>query len=64
MNFLQLENLILVPQFCIEEDQQAFEQIKQVFPDYAKKGQIETINCNDIIREGGVLNCISWNLAL
>jgi len=62
LNFLQLNNLILVPQFGIEEDQQAFEQIKQVFPDYANKGQIEPINCNEIATDGGVLNCISWNL--
>jgi len=62
LNFLQTNELLLLPQFGIEEDQQALEQIKRAFPDYAAKGQIETLNCNDIIRDGGVLNCISWNI--
>ena len=62
LNFLQMKDLILFPQFGIEEDLQALQQINQAFPDYAAKGQIETINCNEIIRAGGVLNCISWNI--
>jgi len=62
LNFLQTNELLLLPQFGIEEDQQALEQIKRAFPDYDAKGQIETLNCNDIIKDGGVLNCISWNI--
>lgn len=62
LNFLQMKELLLFPQFDIEEDQQALQQIKQAFPDYAAKGQIETINCNESIKDGGVLNCISWNI--
>jgi agmatine deiminase len=62
LNFLQMKDLILFPQFDIEEDLQALQQINQAFPVYASKGQIETINCNEIIRDGGVLNCISWNI--
>ena len=62
LNYLQMENLILFPQFDIDEDEQALEQIKHAFPKYAAKGQIATINCNEIIRQGGVLNCLSWNI--
>jgi len=62
LNFLQMEKLILFPQFGIDEDAQALEQIKHAFPEYAEKGQIETIDCTEIIRQGGVLNCISWNV--
>jgi agmatine/peptidylarginine deiminase len=62
LNFLQMKDLLFFPQFGIEEDDQALQQIKAAFPDYAAKGQIETINCNEIINDGGVLNCISWNI--
>lgn len=62
LNFLQMKDLILFPQFDIDEDLQALQQIIQAFPDYAAKGQIEAINCNEIIKGGGVLNCISWNI--
>jgi len=62
LNFLQMEKLILFPQFGIDEDKQALTQIKHAFPEYSSNGQIATINCSEIIREGGVLNCISWNI--
>jgi len=35
INFLQMKDLLLIPQFGIEEDQQALNQISQVFPEYA-----------------------------
>lgn len=33
-------------------------QFKNIFPDT----KITTIVSNDIIKEGGVLNCITWNI--
>lgn len=62
LNFLQMKNLIVFPQFGIDEDQKALEQFKTLFPEYASKGQIETIDASAIIRDGGVLNCISWGI--
>jgi agmatine/peptidylarginine deiminase len=62
INYLQMKDLILVPQFGIEEDQQALNQICQVFPENAAKKQIETINASVILKYGGALNCISWNI--
>ena len=61
-NFIQTENILLVPKFGIEEDNQALEQIKSCFPEYAKKNRIVQINCSEIIKGGGALNCISWNV--
>ncbi len=63
LNFLQMKDLIIVPQFGIDEDAQAFTQIKHAFQGYAAKEAIETIDCSVIIKEGGVLNCISWNIS-
>ena len=57
-----MKNLILVPQFGIEEDQQALNQISKVFPEYVAKEQFEAIDASAIIKYGGVLNCISWNI--
>jgi len=56
INYLELENLIIFPQFGINEDQQALKEIRDYFPN--KK--IIPLNCTEIAEEGGVLNCISW----
>lgn len=60
INFLQTKNLIVVPAFNIQEDEQALQQIENAFPDY--HGRIESVNTSDIIHHGGGLNCISWNI--
>lgn len=57
-----MDKLLIVPQFDIQEDDQAVAQIKKAFPAYNAKGQIETINSLDVIQHGGVLNCASWNI--
>lgn len=62
VNFLQMKDLLLIPVFGIEEDNEAEAQFHQLFPSYSSKNQIETINANDIIKFGGVLNCVSWNV--
>lgn len=62
INFLQTNNLLLIPKFGIDEDNQAFEQIKNYFPEYAKNDSIKQIDCSVIVKEGGALNCISWNV--
>ena len=62
VNFLQMKDLLLMPVFGINEDKEAEAQFHHLFPSYSSKNQIETINANEIIKEGGVLNCISWNV--
>ena len=58
INFLQTEQLIMVPQLGIEEDEQALEQISGLFPDC----EIIGIPALEAVRRGGALNCISWNI--
>lgn len=60
INFLQTENVILVPAFNIREDAQALIQIEKAFPDY--QNRVEPIDCSEIVPLGGALNCISWNI--
>jgi agmatine deiminase len=58
INFLQTKDLILLPKFGIDEDEQAFKQIEEYFPDY--KNRIAQVDMTKIVRFGGALNCISW----
>jgi len=58
LNFLQTKDLILLPKFGIDEDEQAFEQIEKFYPGY--KGKIVQVEINDIVKFGGALNCITW----
>lgn len=58
INYLQMRQSIILPVFGMEEDDIAFRQFESVFA-----GQnIVTIESNDIANDGGVLNCISWNI--
>jgi agmatine/peptidylarginine deiminase len=60
LNFLQTKDLILLPKFGIDEDNQALKQIENFFPGYRTKiGQVELSN---IVRFGGALNCITWTI--
>ena len=60
VNYLEVGNLIVMPIFEVEgnKDDEAVNILTEVFPDRI----IETINVNDIAKEGGLLNCISWNI--
>ncbi|MBR5982254.1 MAG: agmatine deiminase family protein [Bacteroidales bacterium] len=56
VNYLDVNNLIVVPVFGREEDKQAIDIIQKAFPDKI----IETINYNEVAQEGGLLNCTTW----
>ncbi len=56
VNYLEVNDLIVMPIFGREEDKQAAEILQNSFPN--KK--IETINYNDVAKEGGLLNCTTW----
>ena len=59
LNFLQTEKHIFVPGLGIKEDYLALEQIQGFYP----KHKIVLIpGCQDLVRDGGALNCISWTI--
>ncbi len=60
INYAQIGNLILFPQFGINEDGFALKRIMELYP--VPKYHVEPINSNIIANEGGVLNCITWNI--
>ena len=58
INYLQVGKFILLPSLVMPEDEQAYEQFSTIFSDY----QIEKVNVSEIVKLGGALNCISWNV--
>lgn len=58
INFLKVDNLVLVPQLGIPEDEQAIQQISAAMPKYEVVG----IPSLEAVRKGGALNCISWDI--
>ena len=57
INFLQVNNLILLPAMGIDEDMQALRLFKGIFDT-----PVEQVNVAKIVGKGGALNCISWNI--
>ena len=60
INFLQVGKKIVMPIFNIDEDKIAEKYIKDAFPDCS----IYSIEMKEIVKEGGALHCISWNVYL
>lgn len=58
VNYLEVNNLIVMPIFGKAEDSQAKDVIQKAFPNKV----IETIDYNDVAKEGGLLNCTTWVL--
>lgn len=58
INYLQMQDVITIPTFGMEEDEMVVKQFEQLFP----KSKIATVDCNSIAKDGGVLNCITWNI--
>ncbi|GAB3533100.1 hypothetical protein GCM10027443_17920 [Pontibacter brevis] len=58
INYLQMKDSIIVPSYGMKEDEIVVKQFEQLFP----KSKISTINSSEIAQQGGVLNCITWNI--
>lgn len=58
INYLQMENAVIVPTFNIKEDELAIRQLEAIFEGH----NFKTIESNEIAYDGGILNCITWNI--
>lgn len=58
INFLQVGNVVLLPKFDVEEDRMAYEQFRALFP----QASIGQVGVKSLVRRGGALNCVSWNI--
>jgi agmatine/peptidylarginine deiminase len=56
INFLELDNLILVPKANIPSDAVAKTQLEKL-----TGKECRLIEMSEIVKDGGALNCISWN---
>lgn len=55
LNFLETEETLFLPVFGVDMDNKAIDTAKHIF-----RKTIVTVNINEIAKDGGVLNCISW----
>jgi agmatine/peptidylarginine deiminase len=62
INFLQTEDLILVPKLGIKEDDIAFSQIRKFYKSYADRGRVFQVDSRQVVEKEGALNCISWTI--
>lgn len=56
VNYLEVNNLIVLPVFGRDEDKQAVDIIQNAFPERV----VETIDYNEVAFEGGLFNCTTW----
>ena len=58
INYLQMSQGIIMPTFKLTTDDMAYKKLQEVFI-----GQtIATVDSREVAKEGGVLNCITWNI--
>lgn len=57
LNFLETEQAIFLPVFGVDMDSKAIDTAKNIF-----NKTIVPVNINEIAKDGGVLNCISWEI--
>ena len=59
LNFLQTDRCIFVPGLGIKADYLAMEQIRELYPQHKV---IMIDGCRSLVRDGGALNCCTWNV--
>ena len=59
INYLQIDDLVLVPHLGIPEDEQARQQIENLLPEC---NVISVPDAMEAVKDGGAFNCISWNI--
>ncbi|MCF8230088.1 MAG: agmatine deiminase family protein [Bacteroidales bacterium] len=58
MNFLQMEGVIFMPAFGQDMDKEAEKTLRECF----RGTDVIPVRCNELAKEGGNLNCVSWNV--
>ena len=59
INYLSIGDTIIIPALGIPEDKQALKQFKKI---YRYKKKIYQIRMEEVIEQGGALNCITWTI--
>lgn len=53
-----MEQAIIISVFGLPEDDAVVKQFEELFPNKS----IKTVKANELANDGGILNCISWNI--
>lgn len=60
LNFLQTDKLLLYTRLDERYDGEVVQQLEELFPTH--KGRMRGIDMPEVIKRGGALNCVSWEL--
>jgi agmatine/peptidylarginine deiminase len=60
LNYLRVGNYLFVPQLDLKTDELACRQLQELMPET----EIVPIDAKALAKQGGALNCISWNVKL
>lgn len=60
INYAWIGDVILFPQFDLPEDEAALNTAREIFKGY----KVIPIPCKDLAMDGGVLNCVTWNICI
>jgi agmatine deiminase len=60
LNYLEIGNLIILPVFEVENHLN--DEVLDLFKSLLPYKNIEPVKINEIAQEGGLMNCISWNI--
>lgn len=58
INYLQMKDVIFLPIFGMRNDDDAVSKFESIFT----KNKIVPVHCESLAKDGGALNCISWNI--
>ncbi len=65
LNYVQVNNIVLMPTVAEPtNDIEAKDKLSRLFKDANQEVKIITIDCQDLIKDGGALHCISWNIKM
>lgn len=65
LNYVQINNIVLMPTVAEPiNDANAKEKLSRLFKEANQEVKIITIDCQDLIKAGGALHCISWNIKM
>jgi len=58
MNFLWIGNKVIIPTFHLTNEKSTIDKIRKIFDGY----DVHDLNCREIAKDGGVLNCVGWTV--
>lgn len=62
LNYVQVNDIVLMPSVAEpKNDNEASEMLARLFKESGQEAKIIKIDCQDLIKAGGALHCVSWN---